>query len=165
MRKILGMMALIVATMMATGCSKDNDDVSGGGNEAPSSFGVHKIEVSLEGNYTSYTPSMVFNAFKKGGAYANIYDENGKVYNPIYDAEYTGKKIIAKTEKECIEFACSIFLINVSGEPGKVTVKCTGYVDDKKTLSDTRTIEFKKGDTSKATHFNSVNGFTDLEQK
>lgn len=156
------MILAVLLSAVTAGCSGDSDDGSLPDNVVSKTAGVHKIEISMEGDYAAFSPKAVFNAFKRNGVYANTIDEGGKSHTPLYDADYKGGKLIAWTEGGCIEFACSILFINAGGKAGKVTVRCTGYVDGTKTLSDSRTIEFSGGDTSKAAHFNSIDGFTDF---
>lgn len=154
-------LALLAAPLAFMGCSSDDDEGDGGAT-VPAE-GVHKIEVSLEGNYSQFTPVLIFGGVKHGGSMSLVYDQSGKSYENMYSANYQGGTVTAQSEKSCFEFYVSIMLSNITGQPGSVTVNCRGFVDGKVSKSGSQTVSFKDGEMAKAAYFNSLSGFRDVD--
>lgn len=151
---------LLMSLFLVCACSKDND----GTDNTPSiEVGVHKIELSLDGDWKNFNCEFGFVGVRKGSTIANITgNDGGKDNGGVYNVTYKGSKVEAWTNDGCIDFTCSIFIYNLNGKEGKVTVNATGYVDGKKAASGSTVIEVNKDNLTKSCVFNSVNGLTTI---
>lgn len=146
---------LLTLLLLVCACSKDNDP-------DPSSImetGVHKIELSLDGDWKNFNCEFGFVGVGKGSTVSNVTcNDGGKANGGVYNVAYKGDKVEAWTSNGCIDFSCSIIIYNINGNEGKMTVNATGYVDGKKAASASSVIEVKKNELTKSAVFNTVEG-------
>lgn len=151
-------LTFILMPFVISGCGSDDNEDDGG----TVTNGVHRIEVSFDGNYSQFTPVLLFSGIKQGGAMSLVYDQAGNAYENIYNVDYQGGTVTAYSESSCFEFYVSIMLSNVSGKAGSVNISCKGYVDGKVKNYGTKSVTFSENEMAKAAYFNSVDGFRDV---
>lgn len=145
---MLAVMVMAVLTFTACG-SDDKDDLPDG--YVKTTEGVHRIEVSFDGNTTGWNCDATFIA-TYGTATVNLY-ENGKQVGSAYGYSSSEVRDYAiETDAKCDLMSVTVILSHssfASVEPITVTLK--GYVNGKQT--NMKVVEVPTSETNKGIVF------------
>ena len=129
--------------------------------DEPVETGVHRIEVSVEGDLGIFSPHVIFEGATIQAMPVTLYDEKGEEQGIFITKNYDDKpfsEVAAYTASNAISFQSVLTMHNKNGNEGAVTVKFKGYVNGKlKTVAE-RKISFAKTDLLVQVAFDSIHG-------
>lgn len=127
MKKFTSLLFAVLFGLTASACSHTI------GEEDIDSAGVHKIEVTIIGDVSSFDFNCVFYGILEDGKNAMLYDEKGNAKGTMYSAvsyDTPFSRLVIKTDKLGTMLTTSI--VSVARKAGvKAVLSIKGYVNDK----------------------------------
>lgn len=124
--------------------------------------GHHRIVVSLEGDVTPYSPTVMFQGWDRNGFACYVYGHGGIVADSHYIFDFDKRhfdQVEALTSFNCERFVATVAFLNVNGICSDIGVLCKGYIDNMLIKEDYRYFEMSRKFICSFESFDSRNGF------
>ena len=157
-KKILfQIMAILTPTLLFLSCGggSNSTDIP----DKPVETGVHRIEISVEGDLGKFSPHVIFEGATIKGMPVTLFDGKGEEQGILFTKNYDDKpfsEVTAYTASNAISFQSVLTMHNRDRNEGVVTVKFKGFVDGKLKAVAERKISFTKTDILVQVAFDSI---------
>lgn len=149
------MAVLAMSVCLFCGCSSSSDDDNVPENYVRTTEGVHRIEVSFDGDTEGFKPRLTFIAVYGDGSHGKvkIYENGNMVGESGYQSEDL-RNYAVETEKMCDQMNLTLAVSRNAKETGKsMTVTLKSFIDGKQVKSKTAT--FSANEYAKSIVFDS----------